>query len=144
LNWIEAESGALDGSAKKTSCAGCSGGSSVGSISQTSGSVTFSNIKTSQATQDVRLDYINCEVNYSFAGVGPNYLAASISVNGGAGVSVQLPLTGYNCGVDVLKNFLVRLSGFNTSGANTIKISGLSGNDGTKNAPIIDRIGVVA
>jgi len=51
-------------------------------------------------------------------------------------------LTGYNWDKDVTKGFLVRLSGFKTSGDNTITISGQSSI--SPYAPDFDRIGVVA
>ncbi|GIZ37744.1 hypothetical protein CKM354_000118000 [Cercospora kikuchii] len=139
LTWIEAESGSFAGGANVQSCSGCSGGQKAGNIANGGGSLTLSNIRTSQATQDVRFDYIDCEVGYMG---GLNTRGASISVNGGPGQSVIFPLTGYNWDKDVAKNHLVRLSGFSTTGTNTIKISGLSGN--TQYAPDFDRVGVVA
>ncbi|KAK4495703.1 hypothetical protein PRZ48_012971 [Zasmidium cellare] len=146
LVYISASSGTLAGGANIQSCSGCSNGTKVGYISNTGGSLTLSNIRTSQSTQDVRFDYINCEVGYLYnpsgESNGPNVRGASISVNGGPGQSVLFPLTGYNWDKDVTKSFLVRLSGFNTGSTNTIKISGLSGS--TTYAPDIDRIGVVA
>lgn len=137
LSWIEAESGTLIGGANRQSCSGCSGSSKVGNIGASAGSVTFSNIRTSQATQDVRFDYINCEIGY-LSDQGPNVRGASISVNGGPGQSVLFPLTGYNWDRDVTKNHLVRLTGFNTTTANSISISGLSGS--TTWAPDFDRL----
>ncbi|USW55247.1 Putative glycoside hydrolase, family 27, carbohydrate binding module family 6 [Septoria linicola] len=141
LTWIEAESGAAAGGANVQSCSGCSGGSKVGYIGNDGGFLTFSGIRTSQATQNVRFDYLDCEIGY-LSDQGPNARGANISVNGGPGQSVIFPLTGWNWDKDVTKNHLVRLSGFSTTGTNTIKISGLSGN--TRYAPDIDRIGVVA
>lgn len=144
LTYIEAESGTIAGGANIQSCSGCSGSSKVGYIGNNGGTLTLSNIRTSQATQDVRFDYLDCEVGFSFS-TSPedqNTRGASISVNGGPGQSVLFPLTGYNWDKDVTKGFLVRLSGFDVNGANTIKISGLSGS--TTYAPDIDRIGVVA
>lgn len=81
-----------------------------------------------------------CEIGY-LAG-GSNVRGASVSVNGGPGTSVVFPLSGYEWTRDVYKSFLVRLSGFKTSGANTIAISGLS--SVSSYAPDFDRIGVVA
>ncbi|KAF7191907.1 putative alpha-galactosidase D [Pseudocercospora fuligena] len=141
LTWIEAESGTLAGGANVQSCSGCSGSSKAGNIGTGGGSLTLSGIRTSQSTQNVRFDYIDCEIGY-LADQGPNARGASISVNGGPGQSVLFPLTGYNWDQDVTKNHLVRLSGFSTTGTNTIKISGLSGS--TTYAPDFDRIGVVA
>ncbi|EME88829.1 glycoside hydrolase family 27 carbohydrate-binding module family 35 protein [Pseudocercospora fijiensis CIRAD86] len=141
LTWIEAESGTLAGGANIQFCSGCSGSSKAGNISAEGGSLTLSGIRTSQATQDVRFDYIDCEIGY-LADQGTNVRGASISVNGGPGQNVLFPLTGYNWDRDVTRNHLVRLSGFSTSGINTIKISGLSGS--STYAPDFDRIGVVA
>ncbi|UJO19822.1 putative alpha-galactosidase D [Fulvia fulva] len=147
LTWIEAESGTLVGGANTQPCSGCSGSTKVGFITNTGGSLTLSGIRTSQATQDVRFDYLDCEVGYLFDPTGSqsnglNVRGASISVNGGAGQSVLFPLTGYNWDKDVAKNHLVRLSGFSTTGTNTIRISGLSGS--TQYAPDFDRVGVIA
>ncbi|EME41391.1 glycoside hydrolase family 27 protein [Dothistroma septosporum NZE10] len=141
LKWIEAESGAVAGGAKVQSCSGCSGSKKAGQIGNSSGSLTLSGIKTSQATQDVRFDYLNCEIGY-LGGTNSNARGASVSINGGPGQSVLFPITGYNWDKDVTKNFLVRLSGFSTTETNTIKISGLGGS--TQYAPDFDRVGVVA
>ncbi|KAG9569818.1 putative alpha-galactosidase, partial [Aureobasidium melanogenum] len=143
LKYYEAETGKLAGSAAVTSCSGCSGGKKVGSIGNGSGNtLTFTGIRTSQATQDVRFDYIDCEIGYAFGGGYGNVRGASISINGGAAQAVSFPFTGYNWDKDVAKGFLVRLSGFKTSGDNTITISGLS--SVSPYAPDFDRIGVVA
>lgn len=146
LTYIEAESGTLAGGANIQSCSGCSGSSKVGYIGTNGGMLTLTNIRTSQAVQDVRFDYIDCEVGYLYNPSGENnglnVRGASISVNGGPRQSVLFPLTGYNWDVDVTKGFLVRLSGFDTEGANSIEIGGLSGS--TMYAPDFDRIGVVA
>lgn len=146
LTYYEAESGTLSGGANKQSCSGCPSGTKVGYIGNNGGSLTLSNIRTSQAVQDVRFDYIDCEIGYLYnpngESNGPNVRGASISVNGGPAQSVLFPLTGYNWDQDVTKGFLVRLSGFDTKGANTIRISGLSGS--TTYAPDFDRVGVVA
>lgn len=144
LTYLEAESGTLAGGANTQSCSGCSGGTKVGYIGTDGGSLTLSGFKTSQATQDVRFDYLDCQIGYLGDNSGfANVRGASISVNGGPDQSVLFPLTGYNWDVDVTKGHLVRLSGFKTGGAsNTLKISGLSGT--TQYAPDLDRIGVVA
>lgn len=141
LTYLEAESGTLAGGANLQSCSGCSGSRKVGFIGNGSGTLTLSGFRTSQATQDVRFDYVNGDVGYLGGTLG-NIRGASVSVNGGAGQSVIFPLTGYNWDTDVSKSFLVRLSGFSTSGTNTLRISGLSGS--TTYAPDFDRVGVVA
>ena len=69
-----------------------------------------------------------------------------MSVNGGATIEVLFPVTGYDWAGDLIKDFMVRLSGFNVDRENIITItadryeggSGLSGW-----APDFDRIGVV-
>jgi alpha-galactosidase len=143
LKYYEAEAGKISGSAAVASCSGCSGGKKVGSVGNGNGNtLTFSGVRTSQATQDVRFDYLDCEIGYAFGGGYGNVRGASISVNGGAAQSVSFPLTGYNWDKDVTKGFLVRLSGFKTSGDNTITISGQSSI--SPYAPDFDRIGVVA
>ncbi|KAF2209593.1 carbohydrate-binding module family 35 protein [Cercospora zeae-maydis SCOH1-5] len=139
LTWLEAESGSLAGGANIQSCSGCSNGQKAGNIGTNGGSLTFNNIRTSQATQDVRFDYIDCEIGYMG---GLNTRAASISVNGGPAQSVIFPLTGYNWDKDVAKNHLVQLSGFRTTGTNTVSISGVSGS--SQSAPDFDRVGFVA
>lgn len=142
LRYYEAEAGSLSNGATVSTCSGCSGGKDVGYIGGSSnGILTFNGVTTSQATQDVRFDYVDCEIGY-LAG-GTNTRGASISVNGGAGTSVVFPLSGYDWSKDVAKSFRVRLSGFKTGGAtNTIAVSGLS--SVSQYAPDIDRIGVVA
>nr|POE48862.1 putative alpha-galactosidase d [Quercus suber] len=141
LTYIEAESGTLSGGAVTQSCSGCSGSENVGYLGTNGGTLALAGFRTSQATQDVRFDYTNCEIGY-LGDQGPNVRGASISVNGGAGQSVFFPLTGYSWDRDVTKSFLVRLGGFNIQGTNTIKITGLSGS--TIYAPDFDRIGVAA
>jgi alpha-galactosidase len=141
LRYYEAEAGKLSGNAAVGSCSACSGGKNVGYISN-GNTLTITGIRTSQVTQDVRFDYVDCEIGYAFGGGYGNVRGASISVNGGASQSVAFPLTGYNWDKDVTKGFLVRLSGFNTGGDNTITISGSS--SVSPYAPNIDRIGVVA
>lgn len=142
ITWTEAESGALSSGAVVTTCSGCSGGSKVGNLGgSANGRLTLSNIRTSQASQAVRISYVNCEVAYSFDGKGLiNERLASISVNGGAPVTVSFPLSGYNWDKDVYAEYLVQLSGFNTGSTNTITISG----SGSNYAPDIDRVGVIA
>ncbi|KAM3421075.1 Alpha-galactosidase [Cercospora zeina] len=142
LTWLEAESASLANGATIQPCTGCSNGQKAGNIGGSnngSASPTFTNIRTSQATQDVRFDYIDCEIGYMG---GLNTRGASISINGGPGQSVIFPLTGYNWDKDVAKNYLVRLSGFRTTGTNTMRISALGGS--SQFAPDFDRVGFVA
>ena len=141
LNYYEGEKGVLSGGARTTSCSACSGGSRAAFIGN-GGSLTINNISTSLATQDVRFDYLVCAINYAFVNQGENAQGASISVNNGPSQTVLFPLTGYNWDLDVAKSFLVRLSGFNPSGPNSVTITALRGN--TEYAPDIDRLGFVA
>ncbi|KAL5326260.1 hypothetical protein ACEPPN_007398 [Leptodophora sp. 'Broadleaf-Isolate-01'] len=136
---IEAESATLANGAAIASCPGCSNGQKVGNLlSGSTASLTFTGIATSQSTVDVLFDYINCEVQYLGSSV-PNVRTASISVNGGAAVTVLFPLSGYNWSGDVLPSYKVRLSGFKSGGQNTISIQSASGQG---HAPDIDRIRV--
>lgn len=136
--YVSASTGSLASGANIQTCAGCTSSNKVGNLGGSSnGRLTLSNIRTSKATQTVRFDYINGQVDYMG---GSNERLASISVNGGAAKTVSFPLSGYNWSQDVYKNYGVELSGFSTTGTNTITISGA----GSANAPDLDRIGVVA
>ncbi|KAF4501814.1 Alpha-N-acetylgalactosaminidase precursor [Fusarium agapanthi] len=74
-NYIKGSSGALDNGAKLVDCSACSSGQAAGYVgggqSDGGGSVTFTDIKTSQATQNVKIDYINSEIIYPNES-GPN------------------------------------------------------------------------
>ncbi|KAI7219458.1 putative alpha-galactosidase [Hortaea werneckii] len=145
LSYYGAASGDLEGSAEIQDCAGCSGGKKVGYLTANS-SVTIHGIRTSQSTSNVRFDYVNCDVGY-LADQKPNYRTAAVSVNGGEAQMVNFPLTGYAWTLDVLTDFLVELSGFDTEGENSVTISGPSMQAAQGNSeygPDIDRIGVVA
>ncbi|KAK5632213.1 hypothetical protein RRF57_007927 [Xylaria bambusicola] len=137
--YISVSSGTLASGASTQACAGCVSSTKVGNLGGSShGSVTLSNIVTSQATQTVKFDYINCEISY--LGGGSNERLASIKVNGGAAQTVSFPLSGYNWATDIHAGYAVQLSGFNTQGPNSISISGV----GNGYAPDFDRIAVVA
>ncbi|KAF5847070.1 hypothetical protein GGP41_003424 [Bipolaris sorokiniana] len=137
-NYVSVSTGSLSSGANTSPCSGCTSSNKVGNIGGSNGGrVTLSNIRTSKATQTVSFDYINGNVDYMG---GTNERVASISVNGGAAKTVSFPLTGYNWNVDVSKDYGVELSGFSTSGPNTITISGV----GSAYGPDFDRIGVVA
>ncbi|KAF9693028.1 hypothetical protein EKO04_009311 [Ascochyta lentis] len=138
-NYISASTGSLAAGANIQSCTGCTSTNKVGNLGGPSnGALTLSNIRTSQATQVVRFDYLNGEVGY--LGGSNNERLASISINGGAAKTVSFPLTGYNWDKDVSKGYAVELSGFSTTGTNSIVIKGVK----SGYAPDIDRIGVVA
>ncbi|PNS14610.1 hypothetical protein CAC42_1632 [Sphaceloma murrayae] len=132
-------SGRLAGGANLQTCAGCSTGQKVGNIGA-GANVTISGVRATATTMDVLFDYINCEIGY-LADQGKNLRGATLSVNGGAAVTVEFPLTGYNWERDLLKGYKVRLSGFNTAGENTITVGAATGV--TTWAPDFDRIGVV-
>lgn len=136
--YIAANTGTLASGANMQACSGCTSSSKVGNIGGSGGGkVTLSNVRTSQATQNVLFDYINGDVGYMG---GTNERSASVSVNGGAAVTVSFPLTGYNWAKDISKAYAVQLSGFSTTATNTITISGV----GTAWGPDIDRIAVRA
>ncbi|KAL6704975.1 hypothetical protein ACN47E_007378 [Coniothyrium glycines] len=138
-SYVSVSTGSLASGANTQSCSGCASSTKVGNVGGPSnGAVTISNIRTSQGTQNVLFDYINGEVGY-LGGLN-NERLASVSVNGGAAVTVSFPLSGYNWEKDVFKSYAVQLSGFSTTGTNTIKISGVN----NAYAPDFDRIGVVA
>jgi alpha-galactosidase len=94
ITWIEAESGSIQNGASAQNCSGCSNAGKVGYLEADKGSLTLSGIRATKETQNVLFDYINCEIGYAFAGIGPNARAASIKVNGGAQQNVSFPLTG--------------------------------------------------
>lgn len=142
-NYIAVSTGSLASGANIQSCSGCTSTNKVGNLGGSgNGKVTLSNIRTSSATQTVKFDYIDCEVGFTFSnnGMDTNTRSASISVNGGAAVTVSFPLSGYNWDKDVYKEFKVELSGFKTDATNTISISGVNGGY----APDFDRVGIVA
>ncbi|USW54245.1 Putative glycoside hydrolase, family 27, glycosyl hydrolase, all-beta, aldolase-type TIM barrel [Septoria linicola] len=143
LRYYEAEAVTRGGQANVQSCQGCSGGQKVGNVGGNADNVlTFTGINTSAASQDVRFDYINCDIGNLGGNQYSNVRGASISVNDGPGQSVLFPISGCDWTKDVQRSFLVRLYGFRTNAANTIKISQLS--SVTQFAPDFDRIGVVA
>ncbi|KAF2763472.1 glycoside hydrolase [Pseudovirgaria hyperparasitica] len=138
-NFTAASKGSLANGANVQSCSGCTSKNKVGNLgSSANGRLTLSNIRTSQATQAVVFDYINGEIGY--LGGSNNERLASISVNGGTPRTVSFPVTGYNWDADVYKSYAVELSGFSTTGVNTIAISG----SGSGYAPDFDRIGIIA
>jgi alpha-galactosidase len=94
ITWIEAESGSVSNGATSQNCSGCSNTGKVGFLEAGKGSLTLSGIHASKETQDVLFDYINCEIGYAFAGIGPNARSAAVSVNGGVAQNVSFPLTG--------------------------------------------------
>ncbi|KAF2971892.1 hypothetical protein GQX73_g1727 [Xylaria multiplex] len=137
-SYISVSSGTLASGANIQSCTGCTSSTKVGNIGGPSnGSVVLSNIRTSQVNQTVKFDYINCEVGY--LGSSNNERLASISVNGKPAQLVSFPLSGYNWATDIYKGYGVELSGFDTKGPNSIRISGV----GTSWGPDLDRIAVI-
>lgn len=96
---IQGSSGSLAGGASLVGCSACSSGQAVGYLgggqSNGGGSVTYSNIMTSQETQNVKIDYINAEYTYPNNEPGINARGAQISVNGGNAVDILFPVSGY-------------------------------------------------
>ena len=138
-NFVTASTGSLAAGANIQPCTGCTSSAKVGNLGGPSnGRLTLSNIRTSQATQNVHFDYINGEIGY--LGGSDNERVASISVNGGPATTVSFPISGYNWDADVYRDYAVELLGFSTTGPNTVTISGAAG----AFAPDFDRIGVIA
>ncbi|KAI1178869.1 glycoside hydrolase superfamily [Nemania sp. FL0916] len=118
--YYSVSNGTLASGANIQLCAGCASSTKVGNLGGASnGSVTLSNILTSQLTQVVKFNYINCEVGYLGSG-GNNERLASIRVNGGPAQVVSFPLSGYNWVTDIYVGYGVELSGFKTEGPNKI------------------------
>ncbi|KAK2593103.1 hypothetical protein QQS21_009193 [Conoideocrella luteorostrata] len=137
--YVSVATGYLSSGASLQPCSGCTSSHKVGNLGGSSGGkVVLSNIRTSKASQTVKVDYVNGEVGY--LGGSNNERLASIRVNGGPGQTVSFPLSGYNWDKDVCKGYAVVLSGFNTEKPNTIDISGV----GIAWAPDFDRVGLVA
>lgn len=127
--------GTLTNGASLASCSGCNASKVVNVGGDEQGTVELKGIRTSQGTQDVLIDYINCEVGYLGA---TNERLASVKVNDGEEQVVSFPLSGYNWDRDVYRGYRVRLSGFDVDGVNTVTVSG----EGW--GPDLVRIGVVA
>jgi hypothetical protein len=66
--------------------------------------------------------------------------SASVSVNGGAGILVSFPQSGYDWANDIWRSFRVELSGFRIGSNNTILVKA---GDTDPAAPDIDRIGII-
>jgi len=106
---------------------GChAGGLAATSLSANdSSALTFTRIRTSRPTSAVRVSYINAAIGYTFApNQGPNVRGAMLSVNGGVGVHVLFPVTGYDWASDVLDAFLVELAGFDVHAENEVSVRG--------------------
>ncbi|KAI0031218.1 glycoside hydrolase family 27 protein [Vararia minispora EC-137] len=85
----------------------------------------------------VSIDYINADWTQSTNVPCANCRFAFLSVNGGAPVGVQMPISGMTWDI-VLTGYLVELSGFKSGTSNTITISNPTG----QFAPDILRVGV--
>jgi alpha-galactosidase len=134
VRWVEAESGTLGGGASVASCSGCSGGKKAGYVGS-GGTLTLSGLSATTTTSVVLFDYVNCDIGY---GGGVNARTATVSVNGGQGVQVSFPISGYNWDASVTKGYRVELAGFKVGQSNTIAIS-QAGSYG----PDLDRIGII-
>ena len=116
----EAESGTLGGQAAVRSSAGASGGALVGYVGGgTANYLQFSGVNSTAGAHPVTLFYASGEAR-----------SMTVSVNGGAAVTVNTPSTG---GWDTVGSVQVTLN--LTAGANTIRLGNPSGW-----APDIDRI----
>ena len=146
LTYYSFAAGELAGGATIQDCRGCEGGSKVGNLNgNTSASVTLSNVTATRAKQNVRFDYVNCDIGY-LVDQKPNYRSASVSVNGGEPQVVDFPLSGYAWEVDVWEGWLVELEGFDVDGENTVKVEGppeKAVESNNRFAPDFVRIGVV-
>jgi len=119
----EAAGNTLAGGAVRTTCAACSGGSRVGYVGN-GGTLTFTGVAVPAAgSRKVRIWYTN----------GGSARTATLSVNGGAAVSVSFPGTG---GWSTPTSVLVSLN--LASGSNDVKVANPNGW-----APDIDRIDIV-
>lgn len=135
LTWYDAANATLSGNATTHSCNKCSGKSKV-TIAGKDATITFSNIPASSKHSTVRFDYINTQIGY-MVGDNNNTLNAMISVNSEPAQLVSFPLSGYDPNCDLLRNYLVDLSGFNPGNDNSISITAAS------TLPLeFDRIGV--
>lgn len=140
IKYLEAESATLSGGASVANCSGCSNGKKVGNLDGSS-SITFNNVVPTSTSATLLIDYLNCEVQFSFAGQ-TNVRGGKVSVNGGASQQILFPLTGYNWDKDVLKNFKLELTGLKAGQANTIKFEADS--SVSQYAPDFDRVGLMA
>jgi len=140
ITYYEAERGALAAGANTQSCSGCSGSSKVGNIGKSNGaSLTLSGITATAATSTVVFDHVNGDIGW-LGGTNYNARSATVSVNGGTGVAVSFPISGYDWAWDVWRGFRVELSGWRVASNNTLTIR--AGSD-TDWAPDFDRIGVI-
>jgi len=122
------------------------GGASVRVVSSTvsvvgfvgnGGTLTFNNVDggASGGTKLLSLDYINADFVFSNTDCS-NCRNAFFSVNGGAPVQVQMPISGQSWDI-LFSGYLVSLSGFKAGKTNTVQISNPSAF-----APDFYRIGV--
>ncbi|MEO3868688.1 CBM35 domain-containing protein [Nonomuraea sp. B12E4] len=116
---IEAEQGSLSGTARTTSCSGCSGGTKVGWLGSGSGNAVTLNVPSS-AAGDRQL---------TVHGLVSGTRSFQLSVNGGTAQTVSLTGTSWND--PVARTVQVRLN----AGANSVRLY----NDGAS-APDLDRI----
>ena len=116
----ESSSNTLAGGAVKASCGACSGGQKVGYVGNNSGTLQFNGVNaTSGGTVPLAIYYTSGEAR-----------AAQLSVNGGAGTTINFASTG---GWDTVGSIQANIS--LNAGGNTIKFSNSSGW-----APDFDRI----
>ncbi|KAJ7643715.1 glycoside hydrolase family 27 protein [Roridomyces roridus] len=87
------------------------------------GTLTFNNVDggTAGGTKLVSFDYINGDVTFSNTACS-NCRNAMVSVNGGAAVQVQMPLSAQSWDI-LFSGYLVSLSGFKAGKTNTVTLS---------------------
>ncbi|KAF5344899.1 hypothetical protein D9758_011556 [Tetrapyrgos nigripes] len=95
----------------------------VGFIGNGPGTLTFNSVDggSSGGTKLVSFDYINADVTFTNTACS-NCRNAFVSVNGGTGVQVQMPISGQSWDI-LLSGYLVSLSGFKPGKTNTVEIS---------------------
>lgn len=135
--YYEVEDGDMSNGAAAMDCSGCSGGRSVGSLSDAA-TVTVRGVRASSPSSTLLFDYANAEVQYLGAQI-PNIRGATIRVNGGEAQTVSFPLTGYRWD-DPTRGYKVALSGFLIHADNTVEISAAT--EMSPFAPDFDRFGV--
>ncbi|KAL0069174.1 hypothetical protein AAF712_003862 [Marasmius tenuissimus] len=119
FTWYQASSGSLAGGANTRNV---NGSTIVGNVGQ-GGTLTLSNVDggSSGGTKLLAIDYINADWTMALPPC-PNCREALFSVNGGAPVQGQMPLSGQSWDI-ILQGFLISLPGFKPGKTNTIVIS---------------------
>ena len=135
FTWYQASSGSLSGGAKTRNV---NGSAIVGYVGM-GGTITLQDIDggSSGGTKLLAVDYINGEWTQWSNVTCPNCREALFSVNGGAAVRAQMPLSGEASWDILFQNFLISLPGFKPGKTNTVVI-----NNPSAYSPDFYRIGV--